>query len=129
MSKRFYVSRKFIIAQRINFCNHFVIESGVTFIFYDRYLRWCEHVGKSPSAVATDIGLEKSTVTRWKQGGEPSDTTKRKIANYFGVSVQMFMEDKDDTEELFTLLSNASPTERSDIIKFAMFLREQKKEG
>ena len=55
--------------------------------------------------------------------------TKKKIANYFGVSVQMFMEDKDDSEILFSLLSNASPTERSDIIKYAMFLREQKKEG
>ena len=99
------------------------------FIFYDRYIRWCEHIGKSPSAVAADIGIEKSTVTRWKQGAEPVAMTKKKIANYFGVSVQMFMEDKDDSEILFSLLSNASPTERSDIIKYAMFLREQKKEG
>ena len=56
-------------------------------MFYDNYLRLCNSVGKSPSAVALEIGIEKSTVTRWKQGKSQTDANIRKVADYFGVPV------------------------------------------
>ncbi|MBQ2743429.1 MAG: helix-turn-helix domain-containing protein [Oscillospiraceae bacterium] len=55
--------------------------------FYDRYVELCNERGKSPSAVAIEIGLAKPTVNRWKNGSIPTDATSAKIANYFGVSV------------------------------------------
>lgn len=72
-------------------------------MFYDNYLKLCNSVGKSPSAVAITIGIEKSTVTRWKKGGKPVDATTLKIADYFGVSVDYLLNGDGDDEwtELF----------------------------
>lgn len=56
-------------------------------MFYDNYLRLCNSIGKTPSAVALELGLSKSLVTRWKAGGGLTDSTALKIANYFGITV------------------------------------------
>lgn len=63
-------------------------------MFYERYLKLCNSVGKAPSAVALECGLKKSTVTRWKRGGNPTDATAQKIADYFGVSVDYLLRGK-----------------------------------
>ena len=55
--------------------------------FYDKYVEMCNKAGKSPSAVAIDIGLSKTSVHRWKNGGSPTDATVSKLASYFGVTV------------------------------------------
>lgn len=67
--------------------------------FYRNYIRLCSRKGKSPSAVALEIGLTKSSVTRWKAGGIPSDVTLTKIADYFGISVSELVADAGDGEE------------------------------
>ena len=56
--------------------------------FYENYVKLCNSVGKSPSAVAVELKLGKPSVTRWKNGAEPRDATLQKIANYFGVTVE-----------------------------------------
>lgn len=57
-------------------------------MFYDTYVNLCKSVGKTPSAVAVEIGIGKSNVTYWKNGRNcPSDITLAKIADYFGVTV------------------------------------------
>ena len=53
--------------------------------FYENYLKLCNSVGKSPSAVAIELKLGKPSVTRWKHGAVPRDSTVSKIANYFHV--------------------------------------------
>ena len=53
--------------------------------FYDNYISLCNRAGKSPSAVALEIGLTKPTVNRWKNGSFPTDATLRKVADYFRV--------------------------------------------
>ena len=55
-------------------------------MFYDNYIRLCNSINKSPSAVAIEIGIAKPTVNRWKHGSCPTDATLGKIAVYFGVS-------------------------------------------
>ena len=60
-------------------------------MFYDNYVRLCNSVCKSPSAVALEIGFKKSTVTRWKNGSNPTDATLQKIADYFGITVDALM--------------------------------------
>ena len=64
-------------------------------VFYKNYLRLCNSVKKSPSAVALEVGLKKSSVTRWKAGGNPTDATARKIADYFGIPVSELTEEKE----------------------------------
>ena len=69
-------------------------------MFYDNYLRLCNSVGKSPSAVALEIGIEKSTVTRWKQGKSQTDANIRKVADYFGVPVSELTEETKKAPDL-----------------------------
>lgn len=59
--------------------------------FYENYVRLCNLLKKSPSAVALEIGIEKSTVTRWSKGSKPNKATQIKIADYFGISVADLM--------------------------------------
>ena len=56
-------------------------------MFYDNYIQLCNSVNKTPSAVAVEMGISKTSVNRWKNGSYPTDATMRKIANYFDVSV------------------------------------------
>lgn len=57
-------------------------------IFYENYVKACNRIKKSPSAVAVANGLSKSAVNGWKTGRtNPTDATITKLAAYFGVSV------------------------------------------
>ena len=55
--------------------------------FYQRYVELCNQIGKTPSAVALEIGLSKTAVHKWKNGGLPTDATIAKVASYFKVTV------------------------------------------
>ena len=61
--------------------------------FYENYVKLCNLAGKSPSAVAVELKLGKPSVTRWKHGAVPRDTTILKIAGYFGFSVEELTQD------------------------------------
>lgn len=61
-------------------------------VFYDKFVELCATVGKAPSAVALEIGCSKPMVTNWKQrGSTPTDTNLKKIADYFGVTVDYLL--------------------------------------
>ena len=55
--------------------------------FYENFISLCNSIHKSPTAAILEIGLERSSGTRWEKGGMPSDATARRIADYFGVTV------------------------------------------
>lgn len=55
-------------------------------MFYDNFIKACALRGISPSVAAEEIGFDRSSVTGWKKGSRPKDTTIRKIADYFGIS-------------------------------------------
>ena len=63
--------------------------------FYSNFLSMCNSIGKTPSKVVMEVGLKKSAVTRWKAGGNPTDATAQKIADYFGVPVSELTEEKE----------------------------------
>lgn len=57
-------------------------------MFWDNFVLLCNQVGKSANAVAAEIGFKSSgTVTGWKEGKIPYERNLRKIADYFGVTV------------------------------------------
>jgi len=59
--------------------------------FYSEFLKLCESVGKKPSAVAEEAGLNRSQVTRWKQGKGFTDASAMKIAKYFDIPVELLI--------------------------------------
>lgn len=57
-------------------------------MFYDVYKRLCDERGKSASAIADELHINRSNVTNWKTSGYmPRGKALDKIANFFGVSV------------------------------------------
>lgn len=84
-------------------------------VFYENYLRLCNSVKKSPSAVALEVGLKKSSVTRWKAGGNPTDATAQKIADYFGVPISELTEEKEKAP------TDGERKVSDNDIKFALF--------
>lgn len=57
-------------------------------MFYLNFVRLCNGIAKSPSAVAEEMGFERSVVTRWSKGSVPRKATIEKIAAYFGVPAE-----------------------------------------
>ena len=92
-------------------------------MFYDVFVELCAKSGKAPSAVALELGCSKSMVSGWKtRGTSPTDTNLRKIADYFGVTVEYLLGEQ--TEK-----APAPMTEREqlvdDIIKFVETLSDE----
>ncbi len=63
-------------------------------MFYDTYAYLCQQIGKSPSSVAQELGINKSNVTNWKNNGyTPRGDTLNRIAEYFNVSIDFLLRD------------------------------------
>lgn len=95
--------------------------------FYNKFLELCNAIGKTPSRVVLDVGLKKSAVTRWKAGGNPTDATLAKIADYFGVSVD---ELKGAEEQKKTVTIDSDGLDELDIqfVSLLKQLSEQEKQ-
>lgn len=80
--------------------------------FYNKFVNLCNEIGKKPSAVAEEIGLSKSLVTRWKNGGGVTDATAAKVAAYFDVElIDLIGEEEPYNPEL-------APEEDEDLLEF-----------
>lgn len=60
-------------------------------MFFDRLKELCEAKGISVYKACTDIGLNRSAVNKWKNGGQPNGSTLASFARYFGVSVDFLL--------------------------------------
>lgn len=110
--------------------------------FYSNFLTMCNRIGKTPSKVVTEIGLKKSAVTRWKAGGNPTDATVQKLADYFCVPVSELTGEKEkapiqdgerevsDDDMMFALWGDSDDVDKDDlddVKRYAAFVRERKK--
>ena len=93
-------------------------------MFYDNYRRLCRSVGKSPVGVAREIGLHQSSVTRWRNGSTPRESTLSEIAHYFDVTPDDLLYGEDNYDlyadeqsivEMYRSLSPAGKTLMTDI--------------
>ena len=63
-------------------------------MFYENFDALSKKIGKSKSEVARDIGLDPKSCTGWKNGAIPRNSTLRKLADYFDVTIEELMGDK-----------------------------------
>lgn len=66
-------------------------------MFYDSFVSLCEDRGVSPSKVLDALGMSRGSLFRWKNGGAPRNEYKKKIADYFGITVPELMSGKINT--------------------------------
>lgn len=78
-------------------------------MFYDRFVELCSVHGVSPSKAAQEAGINKSTVTYWKNHAEskPTGQLAEKLCSYFNVSMN----------ELYGDTQKETPTENSEPLK------------
>lgn len=60
-------------------------------MFWDNLIKLCNDAGVSPNGVCNDLGLSNATATKWKSGAIPRNSTLKKIADYFGVTVDYLL--------------------------------------
>lgn len=63
----------------------------VIVLFWENFVRQCEKIEKYPSYVVEELGFNKSAVTSWKNGALPRVASRKKIADYFGITVEELM--------------------------------------
>lgn len=56
--------------------------------FYDNFIALCNAKKVSPSRAAEDVGLSRAAPNGWKSGAVPRDTQLKKLADYFGCTVE-----------------------------------------
>lgn len=60
-------------------------------MFWDKYYNLCHSIGKSPNAVANELGISSGSVTNWKNGTTPKFPVLEKIAQYFGCTINFLL--------------------------------------
>ena len=60
-------------------------------MFFDNFDRYCKKFGKTNSEVTKAIGLDPSSCTGWRNGSVPRNSTLKKLADYFGITVEELM--------------------------------------
>ena len=95
-------------------------------MFFENYLVYCQKVGKSKTAVAKQIGVTSKSVTGWQNGAIPRNGTLKKLADYFGVTVDDLLADNkkepagdgeldEQMKNIVSLLSAATKEERDAV--------------
>ena len=88
-------------------------------MFYDRFAYLCKERGVSVSRAATEAGISKSLVTKWKTNSVeiPSPEVLNKLSKYFNMPISELMGEKPEKAP--------SDTDRRKIsdedIQFALF--------
>lgn len=70
---------------------------------YETFERLCKEKGVTPYRVAKDTGVTTATLSSWKSGRyTPKADKLQKLADYFGVGVEVFFDDAVQTSEHLT---------------------------
>ena len=85
-------------------------------MFFNRFKQLCDRKNISVYRACTDIGLNRSAVAKWKNGGKPNGSTAARLADYFGVTTDYLLGQSDGKMPVETprVISD-------DEIKFALF--------
>lgn len=73
-------------------------------MFIDNFRRLCASRGVPETRVTKELGIGGGTYMNWKNGSEPLNSTKKRIADYFGISIDELMSGADGDSEMTELL-------------------------
>lgn len=95
-------------------------------MFWENFVTQCEKLEKSPTTVVEELGFKRPAVTSWKNGALPQVKNRKKIADYFGITVEELMGTKkepagdgeltEDMKEILEYAQKMGPDERKAFI-------------
>lgn len=98
-------------------------------MFYDNFIKACNSIGKTPTAVVVAAGISKPSVTRWKKGQQPTDAILQKLADYFDIPpAELLAGEKSsppDGDELPDVWYQLSDEDRAKAMEYMDFLKAQ----
>ena len=89
-------------------------------MFWDRFSDLCLSVGKAPNTVAKELNIPSGSITAWKGGAEPRNKTIAKLAEYFGISVNYFLESEQKEKSSTPVGVELSETKKNLIEKICL---------
>lgn len=93
-------------------------------MFWNTYTTLCAKQGASPNAVAKSLSIASGTVTKWKNGAMPQNATLKKLADYFGVTVDELL--GNDTPAPASPVTTFTPEEQRVILRYRAMSEEAK---
>ena len=85
-------------------------------MFFNRFKQLCDQRDIGVYRACMDIGLNRSAVAKWKNGGKPNGSTAAKLADYFGVTTDYLLGQSEEREP-----GAKSRVVSDEEIKFALF--------
>ena len=112
-------------------------------MFWNNFEALCAEKGVSYNAAAADVGVRSSgTVTGWKNGAKPRGPVLKRLADYFGVTVEELTGEAPEQKEKPTpgegsgldarfdaLLSQMTDADRADLLEYMEFKVAKRKEN
>lgn len=87
-------------------------------MFYQNLLTLCGQRSTSPTRVVRELGISGGSVTNWKSGAVPHDATLRKIADYFGITVDDLLGNDTPTPAPSSPVITFTPEEQRVILRY-----------
>lgn len=108
--------------------------------FYEKYLMLCDKNKKTPSGAALEMGLSKTTVNRWKNGGGITDANILKVATFFGVPKEELKDEPEQKEKpktpegdgldvLYKECEGLSKDEVEETRRYVAYLKARRNDG
>lgn len=97
-------------------------------MFYDNFLKACNRVGKSPSAVVIEAGISKPAVTRWRKGSSPTAANLQKLVDYFDISKEELLGEGLTKREVITGDREARPHEGDELLNAIRGLTDEERQ-
>lgn len=110
-------------------------------MFWNNFEALCAKKGVSYNAAAADVGVRSSgTVTGWKNGAKPRGPVLKRLADYFGVTVEELTgeeqkekptpsEESELNAAFNAVLDQLTEQELADVLQYAKFKVASRKEN
>lgn len=95
-------------------------------MFWNTYTTLCAKQGASPNAVAKSLSIASGTVTKWKNGAMPQNATLKKLADYFGVTVDELLGNDTPAPAPASPVLTFTPEEQRVILRYRAMSEEAK---
>lgn len=82
-------------------------------MFWENFISLCEKKSISPTSVCHSLGFSATMATKWKNGAKPRDTTLKKISDYFGVTVDDLLSNKQKINTFVSYRSDEKQKEQA----------------